>query len=60
MKQYACLEAGCGVTLTAADDDELVTLVQRHVGEAHNSVELEDVILAGATPVDVPGGEGRA
>ena len=51
-KQWECLEVGCGVFVTAASEDELVEAVNRHVGEAHGSYELEDVILAVA--VDVP------
>jgi predicted small metal-binding protein len=52
VKQYKCLEAGCGRTFVAENDDELVQIVQRHVHESHGSVELEEVILSGATPVD--------
>jgi predicted small metal-binding protein len=54
VKQYECLEAGCGRTFVAETDDELVDLVQRHVREAHGSLELEDVILSGATSVGKP------
>jgi predicted small metal-binding protein len=54
VKQYECLEAGCGRTLVAESDDELVKVVQRHVREAHGSVELEEVILSGAAPSDEP------
>jgi predicted small metal-binding protein len=54
MKQYACLDAGCGRTFVGENDDELVEIVQRHVREAHGSLELEEVILSGATPVDKP------
>ena len=57
MKQYECLEAACGRTFVAQDDEELVRLVQRHVAEAHGSVELEDVILSGARPVEPSAGE---
>jgi predicted small metal-binding protein len=52
LRQYECLEAGCRRTLVAENDEELVEVVQRHVREAHGSVELEDVILSGAAPVD--------
>jgi predicted small metal-binding protein len=52
MKQYECLEAGCGRRLVAENDEDLVEAVQRHVREAHGSVELEEVILSGATRVD--------
>jgi predicted small metal-binding protein len=54
VKQYKCLEAGCGRTFVAESDDELVEIVQRHVREAHRSLELEEVILSGATPADEP------
>jgi predicted small metal-binding protein len=51
-KQFVCLEAGCERVIEANSDDELVRAVQEHVAEAHNSFELEDFILAGATEAD--------
>ena len=48
MKRWECLEAGCGFAAAAASDDELVAAAQAHVREAHGSIELEEVILAGA------------
>jgi predicted small metal-binding protein len=56
MKRWECLEAGCEAVVTAVDDDELVEKVNAHVGEAHGSYELEDVILAGAEEADDDGG----
>ena len=56
MKRWECLEAGCGEILIAADEDELIEKVNAHVGEAHGSYELEDVILANAEEVDDGGG----
>ena len=52
MKRWTCLEEGCGVTVTAADEEELVARANAHVGEAHGSYELEDVVLAGAEEVE--------
>jgi predicted small metal-binding protein len=51
MKRWTCLEAGCTASVTAADDDELIAKVNEHVGSAHDSYELEDVILAGSEDV---------
>jgi predicted small metal-binding protein len=51
-KQFVCLEAGCERVIEANSDEELVRAVQEHVAEAHNSFELEDFILAGATEAD--------
>jgi predicted small metal-binding protein len=51
-KQFVCLEADCERVIEANSDDELVRAVQEHVAEAHNSFELEDFILAGATEAD--------
>jgi predicted small metal-binding protein len=48
MKRWECLEAGCSVSVTAASDEELIEKANEHVREAHDSYELEDVILAGA------------
>jgi predicted small metal-binding protein len=54
-KQFVCLEAGCDKVLAAPSDEELVEAVQQHVAEAHNSFELEEFILAGATEVESNG-----
>jgi predicted small metal-binding protein len=51
-KRFVCLESGCETAIQADGDDELVQAVQEHMAEAHNSFELEDFILAGATEVD--------
>lgn len=51
MLRWDCLEAGCDAIVTAPDEDALVEAVNAHVGEAHGSYELEDVILAGAEEV---------
>ena len=51
MKRWECLEVECGAVVTAASDDELVEAVNAHVREAHGSIELEEVILAGAAEV---------
>jgi predicted small metal-binding protein len=48
VKRWTCLEAGCTFTLTAGSDEELIERANAHVSEAHDSYELEDVILAGA------------
>ncbi len=47
-KRYVCLEAGCEAVIEAAGEDSLVEAVQAHMSEAHNTFELEDVILANA------------
>ncbi len=51
-KQFVCLEAGCDQVIEADGDEELIEAVQKHVAEAHNSFELEEFILAGATEVE--------
>ena len=51
MKRWECLEVGCSEVVTASSDDELVADAQAHVREAHGSLELEEVILAGAEEV---------
>jgi len=47
-RAWRCLDAGCEAVITAADDAQLVVAVNRHVGEAHGSFELEEVILDAA------------
>ena len=54
MRRWRCLEHGCEVEVVAAGDDELVAAVGSHVREAHESYELEDVVLANAEEVDEP------
>jgi predicted small metal-binding protein len=51
-KQFVCLEAGCEKVIEANSDEELIQAVQEHVAEAHDSFELDEFILAGATEVD--------
>ena len=51
-KRFVCLEAGCDRVIDADGDQELIEAVQAHVAEAHNSFELDEFILAGATDVD--------
>ena len=51
-RQFVCLEAGCQAVIRADGDEALVQAVQEHVAEAHNSFELDEFILAGATDVD--------
>lgn len=46
--RYVCLEAGCEAVVEAADEDSLIEAVQTHMSDAHNTFELEDVILANA------------
>ena len=49
---YRCLEAGCDVEIRAADERALIEAVQAHVAEAHDSFELEEVIIDMATEVE--------
>jgi Protein of unknown function (DUF1059) len=51
-RAWRCLEAGCDAVVTAEDDEQLVVAANRHVAEAHDSFELEEVILDAAE--DVP------
>jgi predicted small metal-binding protein len=47
-RSWECLEIDCGAVVTAASDEELVSAVNEHVREAHDSYELEEIILAAA------------
>lgn len=49
--RWRCLEPGCGAVVDAPSDQELVQAANAHVGEVHDSYELEEVILAGAEDV---------
>lgn len=46
---YRCLEPGCGWTTASASEEELVETVHAHMAEAHDTFELEDVIIDAAT-----------
>ena len=56
-RQYKCLDAGCGATIVAPDEQALVEAVQRHMAEEHDSFELEDVIIDMSTEVEGDGEE---
>ena len=58
LRRWRCLEAGCDVVVTAESDQQLVEAVNVHVRDAHDSYELEEVILAGAE--DEPAGDEAA
>jgi predicted small metal-binding protein len=57
LRQYQCLDAGCGATIVAPDEEALVEAVQRHMTEEHGSFELEDVIIDMSTEVEDREGE---
>ena len=44
-RQYACLDAGCGAVIVAADEAALIEAVHKHMADEHDSFELEDVIV---------------
>jgi len=47
-RAWRCLEAGCSAVVTADDDQQLVVAVNRHMAAAHDSFELEEVVLDAA------------
>ena len=51
-RRYECLDAGCGATIVAPDEQALVETVQRHMAEEHDSFELEDVIIDMSTEAE--------
>ena len=51
-RRYECLDADCGEVIVAADEAALVEAVQAHMAEAHDSFELEDVIVDTSTEVN--------
>jgi predicted small metal-binding protein len=53
-KRWECLEPGCGFAVEADSDDVLVEKVREHMASAHDTFELEDMILDVATPVEGP------
>ena len=51
-KRYRCQEVDCDWTVTKENDEELVEAVQQHVGEAHESTEMEAVIIGNAEQIN--------
>jgi predicted small metal-binding protein len=60
MRRWRCLEVGCETVVTADSDDALVQAANAHVSEAHDSYELEEVVLASAEDADQPTTDGSA
>ncbi len=50
-RRYECLDAGCGEVIVAADEAALVEAVQAHMADAHDSFELEDMIVDASTEI---------
>jgi predicted small metal-binding protein len=59
-KRWQCLEVGCGAVVSGGSDEELVEAANAHVREAHESYELEEMILAAAEEVPEDGDPTRA
>jgi hypothetical protein len=53
--RYECLDVECGAVIVAPDREALVELVQGHMADAHDSFELEDVIVDASD--EVPDGD---
>lgn len=50
---WSCVEAGCDYRAYAPDEDTLVAAVMEHVRTAHDSFELEEMILAVIEPAPI-------
>ena len=51
-RRYECLDADCGEVIVAADEASLLEAVQAHMADAHDSFELEDVIVDMSTETE--------
>jgi hypothetical protein len=51
-KRFECFDAGCSVVIERPTETELVEAVNRHMAEAHDTFELEDVILANSVDIE--------
>jgi predicted small metal-binding protein len=51
-RRWRCMEVGCDFVVTAESEDDLIEAANAHVSEAHDSYELDEVILAGAEDVE--------
>lgn len=45
---FECFQAHCNQVFEAAGEDNLVEIVTAHMSDAHDTFELEDVIMANA------------
>lgn len=45
---FECFQARCDQVFEADDEDTLVEVVSGHMNDAHDTFELEDVIVANA------------
>ena len=57
-RRWRCLEVGCETVVEADSDETLVEAANAHVREAHDSYELEEVILASAEDAPTSAHEG--
>lgn len=55
-KRWTCVEAGCDYELVAVDVPAAIEGAQRHMAEAHSSIELDEMIEDVLVDVPAPGG----
>ena len=53
-KRWSCVEYGCEFETVQPDDDAIVAAAQRHIADAHDSFELDEMILAVVEGTDAP------
>ena len=53
-KRWSCVEYGCDYESVQPDEPTIVAAAQRHIAEAHDSFELEEMILAVVVDTDDP------
>jgi predicted small metal-binding protein len=54
LQAWRCLEVDCDYAAVGADEDAIVAAAADHARVAHDSFELEEMILAALEPVDAP------
>ncbi len=54
-RRYECLDADCGEVIVADDEAALIEAVQAHMADAHDSFELEDMIVDASTETEEDG-----
>jgi predicted small metal-binding protein len=53
-KRWSCVEYGCDYETVQPDEDAVVAAAQSHIAEAHDSFELDEMILAVIEETDAP------
>jgi predicted small metal-binding protein len=58
-KRWSCVEYGCDFETLEPDETQVVAAAQGHIADAHDSFELEEMILAVIEDAEPPARTGE-